>query len=71
MILNILSLILPHKAINKINTVFAGKNMHVIELITKKGPKGIYSSLLFKIAFRTIKTTTETMAPTKNDSSAI
>lgn len=71
MILNILSLIVPHKAMNKINTVFAGKNIHAIELITKNGPKGIYSSLLFKIAFRTINTITETMAPTKNDNNAI
>lgn len=40
--------------------------MHAIEPITKNGPNGIYSSLLFKIKTLISKTKIETMAPTKN-----
>lgn len=53
-------------AINHINTVLSGKKIQAIAPITKNGPNGIYSSLLFKIAFRMINTKTETIAPTKN-----
>lgn len=64
-------LIAEHNDINNINTVFAGKNIHAIAPATKKGPNGIYSSLLFNITFLTIKTITETIAPIKNANSDI